>query len=299
MFGRPFWYSVLAAGVIHAGAAAWVWPQHLHNYDAREGSTWWQMFTTKTFHVLDLPVAEEGPGDSNTLLIERRFTLPTAIQQVGLPPDPSENLRREIARPPLRHLLPEKAVAMIGGSSGDASLFGLSAGGGTFVYVLDVSGSMMEKIGGVSRLDYAKREIARSLVTLPPEAQFSIVLFADRAEVFSNDLMPAAEQIKNEAIRFMEKSRHLKGSTDMLQGISQALGFRPDVIFLITDGLDGTPETLFYSQLDYMESKAGGRTRIYPVGIQLDGEQSRLLRGIADRTGGSYRDWHGPALSQR
>ncbi|MBX7158600.1 MAG: VWA domain-containing protein [Verrucomicrobiae bacterium] len=201
------------------------------------------------------------------------------LQSLAKTLQPSENISRQIA-----DQKSEKA---------QDQLFGITSEGFRFVYLLDVSGSMLEKAGASTRLDYAKQEIKRAITQLPEEAEFNILLFADRVSAFSPQCLPATAFMKKKAFDFLDRDTSLGGVTDIVGGLGMALQQWPDVIFLLTDGASNTSEDIFRSQWQYLYHQSHSRTQISVIGFLLDAQQENLLREIASLTQGKFWHWKG------
>ena len=172
------------------------------------------------------------------------------------------------------------------------NLFGASSEGFRFVYLLDVSGSMREKVDKNStRLSLAKLEIQRSLQALPETAEFNILLFADRVDSFSSECVPATSLMKARAFAFLEKETFLSGITDISGGLGVSLAQWPDVIFLMTDGVSNLSEEAFRSQWQYLYHQSKSRSQINVIGFLLNEQQESLLREITTFTKGKFLHW--------
>jgi von Willebrand factor type A domain len=100
----------------------------------------------------------------------------------------------------------------------------------SILYLCDASGSMIEKMGTLSR------ELSQAIFTLRPWQRFNLIFFQDgQPMVFANALAPASAQNKQAAATFLS-SITPRGRTDPIPGIRAAFGQRPTVIFLLTDG---------------------------------------------------------------
>lgn len=173
-------------------------------------------------------------------------------------------------------------------------LFGATSEGFRFVYLLDVSGSMLEKVNrNTTRLDHAKEEIKHAITQLPEVAEFNILLFADRVVTFSPQCLPATTSIKKQAIDFLNQNTSLSGVTDIIGGLAVALEQWPDVIFLLTDGISNTSEEIFRSQWQYLYRQSRSQTQISVIGFLLDSQQENLLQEMANFTQGKFWHWSG------
>ena len=129
-------------------------------------------------------------------------------------------------------------------------VFGVKGTGTRFVYVFDRSASM-EDMGG-KPLRAAKRNLLDSLSTLGDVQQFQIIFYNAQTRTFrgsrGQNLAFATEDEKKNAGRFVE-SIVGEGGTDHLTALRKALGYGPDVIFLLTDAEGGfTVSDLEYDQ---------------------------------------------------
>jgi len=127
------------------------------------------------------------------------------------------------------------ALARSGGEGPQIGFFGTRAGGATFAFVVDSSGSMRGK-----RFERACAELKRSLRELQSWQQFAVVFYNDNAiPLFYPDsatrLYPASRTTRNRAYRWISRLQ-AGGSTEPAEALQQALDLRPDVIFFLTDG---------------------------------------------------------------
>ncbi len=121
---------------------------------------------------------------------------------------------------------------------GDAMFFGTSASGRDFVFILDISGSMMARKG--ERFNRARDELVESVSRLRPDQRFYVFLFnwttipmfglADPGE-----LIPASgENIAQ--LRAWLYSIEPTSGTDPRFALVGALKLQPNAIFLLSDG---------------------------------------------------------------
>lgn len=120
----------------------------------------------------------------------------------------------------------------------ETSMFGATAEGYKFVYVLDRSASM----GGDAKiaLNAVRSEFAKSLQPLDSIHQFQIVVYNERPKVFNpsgtDGRLPfASEQNKERAIRYLSTVTP-DGGTRHDDALKTALRLQPDAIFFLTDG---------------------------------------------------------------
>lgn len=108
------------------------------------------------------------------------------------------------------------------------------------VFVIDISASMGAYISLQSkynRLGLAKKELRQLIKLVPEDFFFNIVTFRMKAQSWKNELVAATEANKKSALKFI---RRLKSgsATAIRSGLNAALSYNPDVIYIITDGID-------------------------------------------------------------
>jgi hypothetical protein len=177
------------------------------------------------------------------------------------------------------------------GEAGGTTFLGIHAVGKRFVYVIDRSFSMADD----SALQAAKAELLASLQQLDEQQQFQIIFYNNeftvletrggRFDVFNGtdvQRMKVAEQIRE--IRPAGGTRHLPA-------LLEALKFRPDVIFLLTDG--AAESALDHRDLEEIRQHNRHGSRIHCIEFgrsptsQL-GEAGNFLKDLARRNDGRY-----------
>ena len=110
-------------------------------------------------------------------------------------------------------------------------------GGRDFVFVLDTSGSMADKIGTLAR------GVSRALGELNGEDRFRIVTFDSQARELGRGRVQATPENVEAAVRGLEGLRS-GGSTDLYAGLEMGLAHLDDdratSIILVTDGVTNT-----------------------------------------------------------
>ena len=107
------------------------------------------------------------------------------------------------------------------------------------VYVIDASGSMIRS------LRIVLEELARSLDGLSPRQEFSVIFFLANEGVTvppTNRLIPATEQEKLRVLSWIDDNVIPAGRSNPMAAIEQALRFKPDVIFLLSENITGSGE---------------------------------------------------------
>ena len=173
------------------------------------------------------------------------------------------------------------------GSPVKLSIFGSAAAAGrSFVFVIDHSKSMGGS--GLDVLAAAERELTAALSRLAPEHRFQIIAYNERTTFLGRrKLLDATEENKHAIQRFFAELV-ASGATEHALALHAALGLKPDVIFLLTDG--GDPE-LTNGQLREIRQHAAGRTAIHCLqfGFGPQQEAEPFLQRLATQNGGQFR----------
>jgi hypothetical protein len=178
-----------------------------------------------------------------------------------------------------------------------AAFFGVAGNAQSLVYVVDASGSL------VDTLPYVLTELARSISRLDKQQQFTVLFFQ------GNDLLelpPAGTGLRhatamniNNAIQWVNPDAgnlFAKGRSNPLPAIRKALGYQPDMIFLLTDNLAaqqaGSQDdaTLLNQITQANTAKAAIHTIqfLYKDATDQQAGKLPLLKQLADQNGGQY-----------
>ncbi|MDX1965162.1 MAG: hypothetical protein SFX18_18605 [Pirellulales bacterium] len=169
------------------------------------------------------------------------------------------------------------------------SVFGIEDEGAKFVYVFDRSASMGSPKNRPIRA--AQAELLKSLAPLGKVHQFYIIFYNQEPRFFQpggerGKLIFANDQNKAAAEKFVT-SIEPEGATNHYDALRLALQYRPDVIFLLTDG-DATDD-LAAADLDQLEKLNAGGAKIHV--IQFTGERPTgpNLPELAKRHRGEFK----------
>lgn len=162
------------------------------------------------------------------------------------------------------------------------------------VLVLDVSGSMWSKLGGETRIEAARRALARLIRGLPAGSQVGIVAYGHRREADCKDIEVVAPLAPLAAEGLIAKVNALtpKGKTPIAAAVTAAFRVaadRPANVILVSDGLEtcdpdpcATVARLAASDTDLV---------LHVVGFGLGGEESPAqLECLAQAGRGRYFD---------
>jgi hypothetical protein len=164
-----------------------------------------------------------------------------------------------------------------------AGFFGTKGAGKSFVYVVDMSGSMH----GI-RFERAKKELIRSINKLGPEQKFYVYFFNDRTfPLFdpkpASGMIPANPSNKQRAERWI-RTRQADSTTNPNYALQQALEMRPEVIFLLTDGELDDPDAVRQMIRKF------NKTNVIIHTIAFENEDGgTTLEAIANENNGVYR----------
>lgn len=116
--------------------------------------------------------------------------------------------------------------------SSASDFFGLSLSGGSFVYVIDRSGSMKG-----DKLERVKRELRNSIQRLPVTSTFFVYFFSTRYKAIdtTEQLIPA-EYTNKQNYTARINNITASGGTKPEQALSRAIQLQPDVILFLSDG---------------------------------------------------------------
>ncbi|HTI50793.1 MAG TPA: VWA domain-containing protein [Planctomycetaceae bacterium] len=170
-----------------------------------------------------------------------------------------------------------------GGPGLGAGFFGTQGKGQSFVYIVDMSGSMAG-----DRFRRAIEELMRSINKLRPEQSFFVYFFNDRTYPLFDPrpprgLVPATPGNKTRALRWI-RQRQPSSTTNPDLALQQALELKPDVIFLLTDGeLDDPAEVR-----KMIRQKNKSKVTIHTIAFENE-EGGATLEAIAGENNGTFR----------
>lgn len=177
-----------------------------------------------------------------------------------------------------------------------ASFFGTVAEGDTFVYVLDMSGSMKGP-----RFARACGELIDSVQGLREKQQFYVLLFNDAYrrmfddQTVTEDAVRATAENKRRLRQWLSKIQ-AGGGTDPREALRIGLALRPSALFLLSDGqfnLDKSRSGPRLRHGDTTPAELVGKLAPKKVPIHTFAFESQgavaTMQELADKTGGEYR----------
>lgn len=168
-----------------------------------------------------------------------------------------------------------------GDGSGGAEFFGIGGKGGSFVYVVDASGSMNEN----GKWERARKELIRSIEHLHEHQQFYIIFYNDGWYPMAGDkpIDATAKQV-DRARRWLNRLWP-GGGTYPLQALRFALSLEPDAIYFLSDGRFD-PAVIEVLRIENPSSS--GQIPIHTIAF-VNQETIGIMRQIARQSGGEFR----------
>lgn len=176
-----------------------------------------------------------------------------------------------------------------------AAFFGVAGNAQNVVYVVDASGSL------VDTLPYVLVELRRSILRLAEQQRFTVLFFQgnDLLEIPPTGLRQATAINQQRATQWISPDAgHLfaKGRSNPLPALQKALGYEPDIVFLLTDNLAAqqsgvTDDKTLLKQIHQANT---GKAAIHTIQFlykDVTGEQTDtvpLLKQLAQQNDGQY-----------
>ncbi|MCB0324279.1 MAG: VWA domain-containing protein [Bdellovibrionales bacterium] len=171
-------------------------------------------------------------------------------------------------------------------------------------FVLDLSGSMRQQLGGVTQIDAARQALERSLDEIPKGQMVAVRVYGHRVEQSDKaasckdtELVVPFHELDKQVVLSRLKGLTPKGYTPIAHSLLETRNDLYDVgmareservIILLTDGeetCDGDPIAV----LDQLE-REGFKLKVFAIGFNVNDVARAQLKGIADHSGGKYFD---------
>jgi hypothetical protein len=184
------------------------------------------------------------------------------------------------------------AIGAGGGTRGVATstFFGARGSGRRFVFIVDKSGSMVNRGGaaaGPTKLDTAIDELLRSVGSLPDFAQFRVCLFDTSVQVFPERGFAKARASERQRLGVWLQAVVASGGTTPQVAFDRIMGDStpPDAIFFLTDGRIPAEDPSWIMQ------RVVVRGKMVPVHCIAfgDADAAQQLEPISRATGGQFR----------
>ena len=249
----------------------------------------------------------ETPGAPPTVQpTERETRTTTARRTVSQTPreNPTTSMTQAVA-------INTNLIGAMGSPSGASAPVGTSVGtganfkGGLYipeggnvervVYLIDASGSLIDT------LPFVLADLKESIQKLSDQQHYTVIFFTGRGplEVAPAGMKKGTADSKARTIQWISQAGvniPVGGRTDPIPAIKQALRYRPDLIYLLSDNITGSGryEIDQSNLLDEIERANRAGTKInaiqflYPDPLAAAGRKGTLEK-IADQTGGRYK----------
>ena len=169
------------------------------------------------------------------------------------------------------------------------------------IYLVDASGSMRND----GKLDEAKDLIKQSIIGLPKETRFNIILFSSSIRGFSQTSFPRADKPnKAKALQWLDRVLlPQETKTNFYHALTTALRSKPDDLIVISDGVPTEGRYVYPSKLVRViaDQNLQSKTRIHSVGFYTVpptegagnpvpvGPSVDFLRDLSKRNYGEFR----------
>lgn len=255
----------------------------------RESSLPPSPFEPESFSDADTPTPVEVTA-IETAQAEKASLAPSPfsdlLEQLVEPKDPGAGPKASAGGPSASAAAPPAGgVTKLPIGKARVGFLGVEGVGSRFVYVLDRSTSMQG-----APLRAVKAQLIASLEAIGPAQQFHILFFNTRVSSLDltggqRRLAYGVDEYKARAAKYV-LSVTADGGTERVGALDEALAFRPDVIFFLTD--DETPMTA--SQLAEIIDDASGGVTIHTIefGDGPDHGRRNFLVELAEQTGGQH-----------
>ena len=182
--------------------------------------------------------------------------------------------------------------------------YGIKTYSKRIAYILDVSGSMLspsEYAGaGSTKIGVAKKELLRSLTSLPKDATFNIIFYSTDFRLWKKVLQEASVKNKKAARAWIEKVT-ANGATNIFDPLAKAFelagrgtfdkqyGTALDTIFFLSDGQPNQGKIIRPADIirEISRINALKKVQIHTVGIGRGHDQAFMMK-LAEMTGGTY-----------
>ena len=195
------------------------------------------------------------------------------------------------------------------------TFFGIEIESKRVVFVIDVSGSMREPVGGgpdpkATKISLAKRELKQAIGGLEDGALFDVVFFSAGVKTWKPDMQKADAKTRKEAQEFTDATE-ADGGTNTYDALDAAFAIgdlgkgrkretdptgdaRMDTIVFLSDGKPSVGRTTDPDAIRaaVREWNRARRIVVHAVAFGVDakdGADPKFMEGLAQDTGGSYR----------
>ena len=171
--------------------------------------------------------------------------------------------------------------ALAAGSSGGSEFFGIGGKGGSFVYVVDMSGSMSER----GKYERARYELVRSIENLSEDQRYFVIFYNDGWYPMDATAPIQATQLHIDKTRRWVRRIWPNGGTYPLQALLRALQLQPDAIYFLSDGKF---DPAVIEAVRIHNPASSGQIPIHTIAF-VSTETVDIMQAIAVNSGGKFR----------
>jgi HEAT repeat protein len=180
-------------------------------------------------------------------------------------------------------------------TTSQAKFFGLKVESHRVIFILDVSGSMLESMYGrfigkrpAARIDIAKQELAQAIKNLEPGTLFNILIFSSSVAAWQKDgIVVKTPAVEAEALEWVERLG-ASGATNLYDSVKQAFADKDvDTIFIMSDGEPTNGEIIDPHRIREEVSFWNKHRKIKLHTIAIGGNLE-VLEWLAKDSGGDY-----------
>jgi HEAT repeat protein len=176
-------------------------------------------------------------------------------------------------------------VATVQTGVGMTTFVGIPVISNRICFVLDISGSMSEKLGDLTRLEHAKKELTRVLNQLSKDAAVDIIFFDDRLEPLAKQLVPVKGNLPK--MLALIQTVQPRGRTNIFDALDLALSIKDvDTVYLLSDG-DPTDGRVIDPGDILREVRKINRLRQIVIHT-IEIGSSPFMKALAEQNGGQY-----------
>ncbi|MEO6597489.1 MAG: HEAT repeat domain-containing protein [Planctomycetota bacterium] len=176
-----------------------------------------------------------------------------------------------------------------------AKFFGIQVESHRVIFIIDVSGSMLESMygryvgkRGASRIDVAKQELTQAIKNMEPGALFNILAFSSGIARWQKEAVGAnTEQSRASALEWVERLG-ASGATNLYDTVKMAFEDKDvDTIFIMSDGEPTSGEVIdpYRIREDVAFWNKHRQVKIHSIAI---GGNLEVLEWLAKDAGGTY-----------
>jgi hypothetical protein len=177
-----------------------------------------------------------------------------------------------------------------------AKFFGIKVESHRVIFVLDVSGSMMESMygrtingRGAARIDVAKEELSKAVENLDAGALFNILTFSSGVARWLPDGIGISDDVSRQEAQTWIQRLGAGGGTNLYDSVREVFEDKDvDTIFILSDGEPTTGEVIdpFRIREDVARWNKHRKVKINTIAI---GGNLEVLEWLAKDAGGTYR----------